>query len=563
MRLDFETKPRPKTHRAQQTQMVLGESFCRRANGADGFAAQILFATDPIVQLFGLWIEEEAIDRKIAPLCIGSRISKRDVLRMAAIPVIRLGAKGRNLKFMATIHHDHHAELSTDGDGVFEKLFDLIWQSRSHDVVILRLASEKEITHATTHPKRLEAGLVKGTNNFGGGSAHFHNAELRYTICCELLLNPKSHTLGKSVNSSNANHDIHAIVRQFQVPGEFVSAKPHGSGHINDTYCVAFDERGVTTRYVFQRINHHIFKNPSALMDNIQRVTAHLAARTAHEPDANRRVLKLVPANDGKAFHCDDAGNYWRAYVFIEGARTFDAVESPQQAFEAAKAFGHFQSMLSDLPAPRLNDTIPDFHHTLKRFDALERAIEADAVNRAAQAKAEIEFALKRKPIANVLLNANLPERITHNDTKINNVMLDDKTGRGICVVDLDTVMPGLAVYDFGDMVRSATNSAREDERDSSKVEMRFPMFDALVKGYLASASEFLTRNEKEFLAFSAILITFETGIRFLTDFLSGDAYFKVHREGQNLDRCRTQFKLMESIEAQESRMKNLVMSCV
>src|SRR5579862_8962669 len=224
-------------------------------------------------------------------------------------------------------------------------------------------------------------------------------------------------TRSTNLKTLNANHDIHAIVRQFQVPGEFVSAKPHGSGHINDTYCVTFDRRGERTRYIVQWINHHVFKNPAALMENVQRVTAHLAARAAHEPDAKRRVLSLVPANDGQAYYRDEEGNHWRAYVFIEGARTFDAVESPQQAFAAAKAFGHFQSMLSDLPAPRLHDTIPDFHHTPRRFTALERAIEADVMNRAVQANAEIEFALKRKPITSVLLDADLPERITHNDT--------------------------------------------------------------------------------------------------------------------------------------------------
>lgn len=368
----------------------------------------------------------------------------------------------------------------------------------------------------------------------------------------------ESHRLAASVNTE---HDVREIADHFQVPGEFVSARPHGSGHINDTYCVTFDQVGVKTCYIFQRINHHVFKNPAALMENVQRVTEHLAERTVHEPDANRRVLRLVPASDGEAFHSDEAGNHWRAYLFIEGARTYDAVESPQQAFEAAKAFGHFQSMLSDLPPPRLHDTIPHFHHTPKRFAALERAIEANVNNRAAQAKREIEFALKRKPIVSVLLDANLPERITHNDTKFNNVMLDDNTGRGICVIDLDTVMPGLAVYDFGDMVRTTTSPTAEDERDLSKVQMQFPMFEALVKGYLASASEFLTKAERELLAFSGKLITFEIGMRFLADFLSGDTYFKVHREGHNLDRCRTQFKLVESIEEQEARMKKLVMS--
>ena len=221
-------------------------------------------------------------------------------------------------------------------------------------------------------------------------------------------------------------------------------------------------------------------------------------------------------------FIATQQGNYWRAYLFIERARTYDAVESAGQAFEAAKAFGQFQKLLADLPAPRLHDTIPDFHHTPKRFAALEKAIEADAVNRAKLAKPEIEFALRHKAITSVLLDAKLPERVTHNDTKFNNVMLDDATGEGICVIDLDTVMPGLALYDFGDMVRTTTSPAKEDERDLSKVTMQFPMFEALVRGYLAPASEFLTPAEKQFLAFSGKLITFEIGIRFLDRFSGG-----------------------------------------
>jgi len=257
----------------------------------------------------------------------------------------------------------------------------------------------------------------------------------------------------------------------------------------------------------------------------------------------------------------DAAGNHWRAYRFIEKARTYDAVESTEQAFQAGRAFGRFQQQLAGLPAPRLHDTIPDFHHTPKRFTALERAIAADTAGRAALAKAEIDFALAHKPMATMLLDAKLPERVTHNDTKFNNVMLDDATGEGICVIDLDTVMPGLAPYDFGDMVRTTTSPAIEDERDLRKVTMQFPMFEALVRGYMRSAGEFLTKEEKALLASSGKLITFEIGTRFLTDYLSGDTYFKVHREGHNLDRCRTQFKLVESIEEQEERMNRLVES--
>jgi aminoglycoside phosphotransferase (APT) family kinase protein len=293
----------------------------------------------------------------------------------------------------------------------------------------------------------------------------------------------------------------------------------------------------------------------------VERVTAHLATIVADEPDWRRRALRLIPARDGRGWHVDAAGNHWRAYRFIERARTYDAVESTEQAFQAGRAFGRFQQQLAGLPAPRLHDTIPDFHHTPKRFTALEQAIAADTAGRAALAKAEIDFALAHKPMASVLLDAKLPERVTHNDTKFNNVMLDDVTGEGICVIDLDTVMPGLAPYDFGDMVRTTTSPAMEDERDLRKVTMQFPMFEALVRGYMSSAGEFLTREEKALLAFSGKLITFEIGTRFLTDYLAGDTYFKVHREGHNLDRCRTQFKLVESIEEQEERMNRLVES--
>jgi hypothetical protein len=357
----------------------------------------------------------------------------------------------------------------------------------------------------------------------------------------------------------NLKHDVRAVTLQFQLRGEFISAGPYGNGHINDSYCVVFDQGGSRIRYIVQRINHHVFKNPAALMENIQRVTAHLGQKSAGQSDPVRRVLTLIPAHGGQPHYCDAQGNYWRVYIFIERARTFDAVESPQQAFEAAKAFGQFQKLLADLPAPRLHDTIPDFHHTPKRFAALEKAIEADVANRAKLAKAEIQLALNHKAATSILLDAKLPERVTHNDTKFNNVMLDDATGEGICVIDLDTVMPGLALYDFGDMVRTTTSPTQEDERDLSRVSLQFPMFEALARGYLAAAAEFLTPAEKNFLAFSGKLITLEIGLRFLTDFLAGDTYFKVHRAGQNLDRCRTQFKLVESIGMQEAAMTKLV----
>ncbi|HUJ09502.1 MAG TPA: aminoglycoside phosphotransferase family protein [Verrucomicrobiae bacterium] len=355
--------------------------------------------------------------------------------------------------------------------------------------------------------------------------------------------------------------DIKSISHQFQIPGDFSSAAPYGNGHIHDTYCVSYNQNGRLTRYIHQRINHHVFKNPAALMENIRRVTQHLQHKFVGQPDAARRTLTLVPARSGESFHRDAEGNYWRAYLFIEKACSHEAVTTPRQAFEAARAFGRYQQLLTDLPAPRLHETIPHFHDTPKRFAALEEAIELDTNNRAQEAKPEIEFALHHKAMISALSEARLPERITHNDTKFNNVMLDDVSGEGICVIDLDTTMPGLALCDFGDQIRTTTSPVREDDRDLSKVVMQFPMFEALTHGYLSAAGEFLSPEERRYMAVSGKLMTFEVGIRFLTDYLSGDTYFKVHREGHNLDRCRTQFKLVESIEQQEEQMQNLIES--
>lgn len=363
--------------------------------------------------------------------------------------------------------------------------------------------------------------------------------------------------------SSNLRHDVAGVSRQFQILGDYIGAEPYGSGHINDTYRAVYDQAGATVRYIHQRINHEVFKNPPALMENIRRVTEHIRGKLGEQSDASRRTLCLVPARDGQVFFQDKDGNYWRTYLFVEGARTFDALESAAQAFEGAKAFGQFQRLLADLPVPRLHDTIPDFHNTPKRYAALDEAVKADRLNRAKSAAAEIEFALGREAMTHVLLDLHregtIPERITHNDTKFNNVMLDDATREGLCVIDLDTVMPGLALYDFGDMVRTATSPALEDERDLSKVRMVMPMYEALVRGYLASVGDILNSTEKHFLAFSGKLITYEIGIRFLTDYLNGDVYFKIRRESHNLDRCRTQFKLIESIEEQEPQMQELV----
>jgi len=358
---------------------------------------------------------------------------------------------------------------------------------------------------------------------------------------------------------------LQEISKKFQIYGEILHAEACKIGHINETYTATYDQGGTRVRYIHQKINQHVFTNPDAVMDNLLRVTTRLREKlvAANVRDVTRRAITLVPTRQGHSFYRHGGGDVWRTFVFIEGVQTYEAVQSPAQAYQAGHAFGYFQQLLSDLGGKRLQETIPNFHNTRLRFGTLQKAIEEDHCNRAILAKSEIAFALKQEPIVDVLLNAlargELPERATHNDTKFNNVMLDVVTGKAMCVVDLDTVMPGLVLYDFGDMVRTATSPTVEDELDLSKVEVQMPMFEALAQGYLEAAGSFLTPAEKSYLAFSGKLITYTIGIRFLTDFLNGDTYFRVHRPNHNLDRCRTQFKLVESIARQEEVMQKLV----
>jgi hypothetical protein len=358
---------------------------------------------------------------------------------------------------------------------------------------------------------------------------------------------------------------LQEISRRFQIYGQILHAETLKIGHINETYTATYDQGGTRVRYIHQKLNRNVFKNPVAVMKNVMRVTTHIRKKIEmrNHRDVTRRALIVIPTRDGKSFHQNGDHEVWRTFLFVEGVETYEAVQSPEQAFQAGRAFGEFQQLLVDLPGGRLHETIPDFHHTRKRFTALQQAIQRDHYNRAKDAKAEIEFALKHENIVDVILEAmtkgRIPERVTHNDTKFNNVMLDVLTGEAMCIVDLDTVMPGCALYDFGDMVRTTTSPTLEDEPDLSKVKMQMPMFKELAEGYLSTAGQFLTKAEKAHIAFSGKLITFEIGIRFLTDFLSGDTYFRIHRPSHNLDRCRTQFKLVESIERQEGAMQKHV----
>lgn len=358
--------------------------------------------------------------------------------------------------------------------------------------------------------------------------------------------------------------ELKEIASAFQVYGDFVSGCPHGSGHINDTYRITYSVGGAQMHYLLQRINHHVFTQPANVQQNILRVTRCIAEklRKQGEQDISRRTLTLILSKDGEPVHHDAAGNWWRMYIFVEGARTYDQIQSPKQAELVGEAFADFQNLVSDLTTPRLHETIPNFHNTVKRYETLQAAIREDKLNRAKDVKAEIAFVEARADSFGRLLERSvkgeIPERVTHNDTKLNNVMLDDMTGKGICVIDLDTVMPGLALYDFGDMCRTSTANAAEDEQDLSKVYSRMDMFEALVKGYCRGA-KFLVPAEKEEMAFSARLITMTIGIRFLTDYLVGDTYFHIARPGHNVDRCRTQFKMVESMEEQAEKMEQIV----
>ncbi len=359
--------------------------------------------------------------------------------------------------------------------------------------------------------------------------------------------------------------DFIETVNNICFEGRFIEGTPYGFGHINDTYAVYFKKHdGNTHRYILQRINHDVFKDPEGLMENIIKVTGHLRERiieTGGDPD--RETLNLIPSKDGKLYYKSSCGNYWRGYIFIEGAQTYQVVENSTHLYNAGKAFGRFQRLLNGFPADSLHESIPDFHNTKKRFESFLKSVEEDAVNKAREVQAEIEFILKREKDVSVLIElqkkGRLPLRVTHNDTKFNNVLIDNNTGEGICVIDLDTVMPGLSLYDFGDSIRSGANSAAEDEKDLSKVSMDLNLFERFTCGFLENSGEFLNPDEIEYLPFAAKLMTFECGMRFLTDYLNGDTYFRIHRKHHNLDRARTQFKMVKDIEENFELMKSIV----
>ncbi len=365
--------------------------------------------------------------------------------------------------------------------------------------------------------------------------------------------------------STNAVRPTADVFAAFDFGGEVAGALRYGQGHINDTFAVYVQQPdGSPRRFILQRINTSIFKNPDQLMANIQGVTAFLRKKiVAAGGDPERETLNVILTREGKPYYADAEGGAWRCYPFIEGGYCLQAAETPDQFAAAGRSFGRFLRLLEDYPADTLYETIEKFHDTRNRLKNFKAALAADPLGRAKDVQPEIQFVLDREADCAVLMDlledGKLPLRVTHNDTKLNNIILDPETGEGLCVIDLDTIMPGLVLNDYGDSIRFGATTAAEDEQDLGKVHFDKGLYTAYTEAYLGAAGEALTPLEKEYLPWGAKLMTLECGIRFLTDHLEGDTYFKIHREGHNLDRCRTQFKLVAEMEEAFDFMHDVV----
>lgn len=349
--------------------------------------------------------------------------------------------------------------------------------------------------------------------------------------------------------------DIKEIMKQFNLES---SAQPYGNGHINDTFLI--DEPAT----ILQRINTNIFKNPDELMENIENVTAFLRKKILAEGgNPDRETLTVIKTVDGANYVKYDDEHVYRLYKFIGDTKSIENDKTYQDLYNAGAGFGHFQKMLDDFPVEILHETIPNFHHTPKRVEALKAAIAEDKAGRAASVQTEIAFALKWSERADLVIKGleagSIPVRVTHNDTKINNILFDKVTGEAVAVIDLDTVMPGSMLYDFGDALRMGGSTGAEDEVDLSKVNFDVEAFKSFAEGYLSEMKDALTADEIALIPFSVALMTYECGIRFLTDYLNGDTYFKIHREHHNLDRARNQFKLVADLAEKEEEMNAIV----
>lgn len=339
--------------------------------------------------------------------------------------------------------------------------------------------------------------------------------------------------------------DLKQIIKHFNLDIEPV---PYGNGHINDTYLLKS-----TPSYILQKLNKHVFPDPVSVMENVKAVTEHLRSKIIEAGgDPNRGTLTVINTDEGLPYYCDGNGDYYRVYIYIDKALTYETVENPMQLYNAAKMFGNFQNMLADFPAEKLHEVIVNFHNTKSRFEDFKKAVKEDRSGRGNTVSEEIKFVLDREADASVIVDdiaaGRIPLRVTHNDTKLNNVLLDEKTGEGVCVIDLDTVMPGSLLYDFGDALRFGGSSGAEDEKDLSKIWFDEEKFEYFARGFIETLPS-ITPRELELLPFSVKLMTLECGLRFLGDYLNGDIYFKTHYPEHNLVRARTQFKLVRDIE--------------
>lgn len=359
--------------------------------------------------------------------------------------------------------------------------------------------------------------------------------------------------------NNTTNEKLLEIARSFGIEGELAGTNQFTSGHINSTYLAEFSAGETTEKYLIQKINVNVFKDPDVLMENIIGVTSFLRNKIAESGgDTNRETLTFLKAKSGKYYHFDGS-EYWRIYHFVDDTFTYDFIESSEAFEDSGRSFGRFQNLLKDYPSESLRETIPDFHNTPKRLENLEKAVSEDTANRVKDVKDEIAFALSRKEHAGkavkLLHSGELPLRVTHNDTKINNILFDNKTKKGICVIDLDTIMPGLSLYDFGDAIRSGAANAPEDGEDLSKAGISLERYESYVRGYLSSCADSLTQKEIELLPYGAWLMTFECGVRFLTDYIQNDVYFKISYPTHNLVRARNQFQMVRKIEENEAAL--------
>ncbi|MDR1972539.1 MAG: aminoglycoside phosphotransferase family protein [Treponema sp.] len=354
-----------------------------------------------------------------------------------------------------------------------------------------------------------------------------------------------------------------AVLDRFSIYGDCESIVPYGKGHINDTFLSTWNQGGTRLRYTHQRINDRVFARPGEVMENIVRVTAHIRAKLEGVRDRSRRTLTVVEARDGKPWVRDAEGGWWRSYCFIENARGGDLASSPEEAALLGRITGLFQNQLADLEGPRLHETIPRFHDMEARYVRFHEALRKDACGRGGGCGAEIDFLLENEDRGGILIRAlregGIPERICHNDTKMNNILLDEDSGEALCLIDLDTVMPGTSLFDLGDLIRTVTTRTEEDEQDLSKIRFDTVFFRALITGYLSQARAFLGPPEYALICEAGRNITQIMALRFLTDYLEGDPYYRIARPLHNLDRCRSQIALIRSMDSGRSEAEKIV----